>query len=176
MPATRYQRYLTVRELHRQGQTQLQIAEQVGVREDTVAGWSNAPGFPERRIRSDRRRAQKLFLQTASAQPSLTRTHSSAGRLSALLNKPPQTLSARKQKHLDALLRFCSKAHELRRFILRFRAMMRWRSATKLESWIKWAPPRSSNLPLDLPARFAVTWSGQTVDHNVLEQRSHRGA
>ena len=113
MPATRYQRYLTVRELHRQGQTQLQIAEQVGICADTVAGWLKAPAFPERRIRSDRRRDQKIFLQRRErgGQPSLTRTHYSAGRVSALLNMPPQTLSAVQQKHLDAFLRFCPKAH-----------------------------------------------------------------
>jgi hypothetical protein len=42
---------------------------------------------PERRIRSDRRRDQKLFLERCERglQPSLTRTHYSAGRVSALL-------------------------------------------------------------------------------------------
>jgi transposase len=137
----RYQRYLAVHELRRQGQTQLQIAEKVGIGAETVARWLNAPTFPERRIRSDRRRDQKLFLERRERglQPSLTRTHYSAGRVSALLNMPPQKLSAAQKRHLDAFLRFCPKAHELRRFVLQFRAMLRWRSAKKLRSWIKTA-------------------------------------
>ena len=95
--------------------------------------------FPERRIRSDRRRDQKLFLERRERglQPSLTRTHYSAGRVSALLNLPPQALSAGQKSHLDAFLSFCPNAHELRRFILKFRAMLRWRSAKKLGTWIK---------------------------------------
>src|ERR1700692_2257040 len=43
----RYQRYLAVHELRRQGQTQLQIAEKVGIGAETVARWLNAPTFPE---------------------------------------------------------------------------------------------------------------------------------
>jgi len=37
---------------------------------------------------------------------------------------------------LDAFLRFCRKAHKLRRFVLQFRAMLRWRSARQLNTWI----------------------------------------
>ena len=112
----RYQRYMTVHELHREGQTQLQIADKVGINAETVARWLNAPAFPERRIRSDRRRDQALFLQSRERglQPSLTRTHYSAGRVSALLTMPPKTLSAVQKRHLEAFLRFCPKAHELR--------------------------------------------------------------
>jgi transposase len=135
----RYQRYMTVHELHREGQTQLQIADKVGINAETVARWLNAPMFPERRIRSDRRRDQALFLQSRERglQPSLTRTHYSAGRVSALLTMPPKTLSAAQKRHLEAFMRFCPRAHELRRFVLQFRAMMRWRSAKKLGTWIK---------------------------------------
>jgi transposase len=99
----------------------------------------NAPTFPERRIRSDRRRDQALFLQNRERglRPALTRTHYSAGRVSALLNMPPQTLSAAQKRNLDAFLRFCPKARELRRCALQFRAMMRWRSAKKLGTWTK---------------------------------------
>jgi transposase len=50
---------------------------------------------------------------------------------------PPKTLSAAQKRHLEAFMRFCPKAHELRRFVLQFRAMMRWRSAKKLGTWIK---------------------------------------
>jgi len=70
---SRYQRYLAVHDLRRQGQTQLQIAAKVGIGADTVARWLNAPTFPERRIRSDRRRDQKVFLEQRDRglQPSL---------------------------------------------------------------------------------------------------------
>jgi hypothetical protein len=51
-------------------------------------------------------------------QPSSTRTHYSAGRVSALLNMPPQTLSVWQKRHLDAFMRFCPGAHKLRRFVL----------------------------------------------------------
>jgi transposase len=69
-------------------------------------------------------------------QPSLTRTHYSAGRVSALLNMPSRTLSTAQKRHLDAFMRFCPKAHKLRRLVLQFRAMLRWRSARKLNAWI----------------------------------------
>lgn len=59
-----YQRYTKVHELHRRGHTQLQIAEKVGIGAETVSRWLNAPAFPERGIRSDRRRDQALFLQS----------------------------------------------------------------------------------------------------------------
>jgi transposase len=129
---------MSVHELRRQGQTQLEIAETVGIGAETVARWLNAAEFPERRIRSDRRRDQAQFIQRRERglQSSLTRTHYSAGRMSALINIPPQKLSAGQKRHLDAFLRFCPKAHELRRFILKFRAMLRWRSAKKLDAWI----------------------------------------
>lgn len=50
---------------------------------------------------------------------------------------PPQTLSTAQNRHLDAFLRFCPKAQELRRFVLQFRAMMRWRSTKRLATWLK---------------------------------------
>src|SRR5438876_6572449 len=59
----RYERYVAVVELGRQSYTQLQIAEKVGVGAETVARWLHAPEFPERRIRSDRRRDQARFVQ-----------------------------------------------------------------------------------------------------------------
>jgi transposase len=62
-------------------------------------------------------------------------------------------LSAGQQRHLDAFLRFCPKVRELRRFILQFRAMMRWRSAKKLRSWIKSA----ATSEFQFTARFAST-------------------
>jgi transposase len=96
-----------------------------------------------------------LFLQSRERglQPSLTRTHYSAGRVSALLNMPPQKLSDGQKRHLDAFLRFCPEAHELRRFILQFRAMMRWRSAKKLGTWIRSA----ASSDFRFTAQFAIT-------------------
>lgn len=43
----RYERYVTVHDLRRQGQTQLEIAEKVGIGAETVSRWLNAPEFPE---------------------------------------------------------------------------------------------------------------------------------
>jgi hypothetical protein len=90
-----YQRYTKVYELHRRGHTQLAFAEKVGIGAETISRWLNAPALPERRIRSDRRRDQALSLQSRKPglQPSLTRSHYSAGRVFALLNMPPQTRS-----------------------------------------------------------------------------------
>ena len=77
----RYERYLAVVELHRQGHTQLAIAERIGIGPETIARWLHAPEFPERRIRSDRRPDQALVVQKQERglQPSLIRTHYSAG-------------------------------------------------------------------------------------------------
>jgi hypothetical protein len=58
--------------------------------------------------------------QERGLQPSLTRTHYSAGRVAALVSMPPNTRSAAQTRHLDAFLRFCPKAHQLRRFVLQF--------------------------------------------------------
>jgi transposase len=151
----RYQRYMEVHALHRQGQTQLQIAEKTGIDPGTVSRWLNAPEFPERRIRSDRRWDQALFLQNRrfGLQPSLSRTHYSAGRVAALLTIPPPKLSEPQSRHLDAFFRFCPKAHELRRLSLRFGSMLRWRSAKKLNNWIDSAAASGS----PFVAQFAST-------------------
>jgi transposase len=87
----RYERYMAVVELRRQGCTQLQIAERVGVGPGTVARWQNAAGFPERCIRRDRRRDQARFLQDRERglHPALARTHFSSARVTALLLMPP---------------------------------------------------------------------------------------
>ena len=75
---------------------------------------------------SDRERAAIL-----DANPFLRRARVRAAQ------HAPQALSAGQQEHFDAFLRFYPKAHQLRRYFVRFRAMMRWRSAKKLASWIK---------------------------------------
>src|SRR6202041_948222 len=125
--AARYERYLAVVELGRQGQTQLAIAEKVGVGAETVARWLNAPAFPERRIRSDRRRDRARFLQDRerSQHSALTRTHFSAGRIAALLLKAPPNLSWAQRRYRDSFLRFCPVAHQVRKLALQFRAMLR---------------------------------------------------
>jgi len=134
----RYDRYLAVLELRRQGHTQEEIAERVGLNAETVARWLNAGEFPERQIRSDRRRDQAMFKQKLERglHPILARTHYSSARIAALLSKPPKALSSSQNDHLKPFLRFCPQAHLLRRFVLRFRAMLRWRKADKLSSWI----------------------------------------
>jgi hypothetical protein len=48
----RYEKYLAVVELGRQGHTQLAIAEKFGIGAETVARWLRAPEFPERRGRA----------------------------------------------------------------------------------------------------------------------------
>jgi transposase len=135
----RYERYLAVVELGRQGYTQLAIADKMGMAADTVAHWLHAPAFPERQIRSDRRRDQARFLQSQDRglQPSQVRRHYSSGRIAALLTKVPPTLSAAQRRHLEAFLRFCPKAHQLRKLVLQFRAMLRWRKADRLGAWMK---------------------------------------
>jgi transposase len=76
----RYERYLTVLDLGRQGYTQLAIAERMGMGAETVARWLRAPAFPERQIRSDRRRDQARFLQDEQRgmHPAQLRTHYSS--------------------------------------------------------------------------------------------------
>jgi transposase len=135
----RLERYMAVKELRRQGYTQEQIAERMGMDAETVARWLNAPEFPERQIRSDRRRDQALFLQkqTRGAHPTRIRTHYSSPRMAALLSKPSRTLSESQKHQLQPFLQFCPKAHGLRQFAMQFRAMMRWRNAGKLVGWIE---------------------------------------
>jgi hypothetical protein len=104
----------------------------------------------------------------------LTRTHYSAGRVSALLNMPPQTLSLAQKRHLDAFLRFCPKAHKLRLFVRQFRAMLRWRSARKLNTWIVSAAASGFRFT----AQFARTLrrdleSSEIIDDNAMEQWPH---
>jgi transposase len=151
----RHERYLTVVELGRQGYTQLAIAERMGMGAETVARWLRAPAFPERQIRSDRRRDQARFLQDQQRgmHPAHLRTHYSSGRIAALLTKVPPTLTAAQRRHLEAFLRFCPQAHQLRRLVFQFRALLRWRRAGKLASWME----RAVASGFDSVAQFART-------------------
>jgi len=151
----RYQRYLAVVELRRQGYTQLAIAERIGIRSETVARWLNAPGFPERRIRSDRRRDQARFLQDQERglPPSRMQFNYSAGRIAARVMKPPRTLSAVQVRHLEAFLRFCPEGHKLRKLVLQFRAVLQWRKTDKLSGWME----RAVGSQFPFVAQFAKT-------------------
>ena len=135
----RYERYRAVMELGQQGYTQLQIAEKVSVGAETVARWLHAPGFPERCIRSDRRRDPARVLQDEERglQPALTRTHFSSARVTALLLTPPRELSVTQLRYRDSFLRFCPTAYNVRRLALQFRAMLRWRRSVRLSEWIE---------------------------------------
>jgi transposase len=144
----RYERYRAVVELRRQGNTQLQIAEKVGVGAEAVARWLHAPGFPERRIRCDRRRDPAYFPQDQDhdLQPALTQTHFSSARVTALLLTPPCDLSADQRRYRDGFLRFCPTGYKVRKLALQFRAMLRWRRSGRLGEWINSA--NASGFPL----------------------------
>jgi transposase len=153
----RYERYVSVVELGRQGYTQLAIADRMGLGAETVARWLRAPSFPERQIRSDRRRDQARFLQDKGRgmQPSQLRTHYSSGRIAALLIKLPPKLTAPQRRHLEAFLRFCPQARQLRKLAFQFRALLRWRRAAKLTNWLE----RAMGSGFQGLAQFAKTLS-----------------
>ena len=144
----RYERYRAVMELNRQGCTQLLIAARVGVGPETVARWQNAGGFPERRIRCDRRRDQDRFLQDRARglHSTLARTHFSSARVTALLLTPPRDLSATQLSYRNSFLRFCPAGYKVCKLALQFRAMLRWRRSGRLGEWIETAV--SSRFPL----------------------------
>jgi hypothetical protein len=129
---------LAVVELGRQGHTQLAIAEKFGIGAETLARWLRAPEFPERRIRSDRKRDRARFLQDQEQglHPALARTHFSAGRIAALLLKPSRGMSAVQHRYRDSFLRFCPGGYRVRKLALQFRAMLRWRRTSRLAQWI----------------------------------------
>jgi predicted transcriptional regulator len=78
---------MLVFELGPQGHSQLAIAEEVGIAASTVARWLKAPGFPERQIRSDRRRDRARFArpQVHETRAPANKTHYSSGRVAGLL-------------------------------------------------------------------------------------------
>src|SRR4029453_16608422 len=137
----RYERYQAVVELGRQGYTQLAIAERMGLDPDTVARWLRGPSFPERQIRSDRRRDPTRFPQVEERSMHATqlRTHYSAGRIAALLSQVPPRLTTAQRQHLGTFLRSCPQARQLRKLVFQFRALLRWRRAEKLGRWMEQA-------------------------------------
>ena len=143
--AARYQRYLAVVAAEREGLTQLAIAARVGLGADTVAGWLHAGAFPERQIRSDRVRLHhpvesggfsdddSLAPHAASSAvppPPARARHVSAGRVAALLTQPPGKLTPPQETYLDSFLDRWPEGRSLRRLVLSFRAMLRWRRSS----------------------------------------------
>ena len=176
----RYERYQAVRELGRQGYTQLAIAAKMGMGADKVASWLRAPTFPERRIRSDRRRDQARLVQDMERglHPSRARTHYSAGRIAGLLMKLPRTLSKVQARHLQEFLRFCPEGHRLRKLVLQFRALLRWRKASKLAGWmtraiasgLSWVGKFAKTLDRDLRAvtlAIETPWSNGPLEGQI---------
>jgi len=127
----RYERYQAVVECRRQGETIQAIATKLGLAYDTVSRFVRAPAFPERWIRSNRVRDERA---TASA-PAVHRNFSPP-RVAVLLSQAPRKLSDDQRSYLGEFLRVCPVARELRRMVLRFRALLRWRKTGRLRSWI----------------------------------------
>jgi transposase len=125
----RLERYKAVVELADKDCKQLEIAAQVGIDPGTVARWLKAGSFPERRIRSDRRRKQ--IPREDDIQ------HYSRARMAALLSMPSSKLSVEQAKTLATFLKFYPRARIISSFVGRFRAMLRWRTARCLNSWIE---------------------------------------
>lgn len=135
----RFERFQTVLDLGRRGHRHYAIARQVGISAGTVSRWLHAPVFPERQLRSDRRRERAPFRSLyARAGKVASRTHYSSGRIASLLLKP-EGRSTEQTRHVDAFLQSFPTARKLRRLALRFRAMLRWRKATRLATWINGA-------------------------------------
>jgi transposase len=62
--------------------------------------------------------------------------HYSSGRVASLLLHPERQTPDQK-RHVAAFLRACPDARDLRRLALQFRAMLRWRKATRLAAWMR---------------------------------------
>jgi transposase len=143
----RYQRWQEVVELFRQGFSKRAIAKRCGLARNTVASWLQAPGYPERGMRSDRQRDEKP--NGARPEPglkgTLSRTRYSAGWIAALLIKFPRTLTPVQNGHLEYFLQFCPRARVLRRLVLEFRKLLRWKSSERLTAWMEKA--KTSGFP-----------------------------
>jgi transposase len=133
----RLERFQTVIDLGRRGHHHYAIAHQVGISAGTVSRWLHARAFPERQLRSDRQRERAPFrpLYAHGGKLPASRTHYSSGRVASLLLNPERR-SAEQKRHVDAFLRLCPQARDLRRLALRFRAMLRWRKAKRLAAWM----------------------------------------
>ena len=118
----RYEKYMAVVELRRQGLTQVQIGGRVGLDPETVARWLAARSFPERRVRSDRRQDRALFLEAQQRGVHLSgvRTHDSSGRVPRCSSNHRGNSQRRKQ---DILGRSCG-------FVRRHISCAGWRSGS----------------------------------------------
>jgi transposase len=133
----RLERFQTVIDLGRRGHRHDAIAKQVGVSAGTVSRWLHARVFPERQIRRDRRRERAPFWVRYARHRKwpASRTHYPSGRVASLLLNPERR-STEQKRYVDAFLRWCPRARELRRLALGFRAMLRWRTAKRLAAWM----------------------------------------
>ncbi len=117
--------------------SQRAIAAQVHVQPLTVSRWIAAGEFPERQVSSIRRRDERRLLRDVATGRPTTKRSFSAGRVAALLVKPPGLLSEPQRCYLDAYFRLCPSARELRRLALRFRALLRLHAPSRLDVWIE---------------------------------------
>ena len=110
--------------------------------------WLQAPGYPERPMRSDRRRDEKLNSERPEdgLAGTLSRTRYSAGWIAGLLTQFPRRLTPEQNSHLTDFLQFCPEARGLRRLVLQFRGLLRWRSGgRRLAAWLEKA--KASGFP-----------------------------
>ena len=108
--------------------------------------------FPHRNAKVGPR-ARFLEAIERGVDPSRARIHYSAGRVAALLVQPPRLLSPSQREYLGDFLRFCPEGHRLRKLVLRFRALLRWRKVERLEEWIQ----NASASGFRFTAQFAKT-------------------
>jgi hypothetical protein len=122
--------------LAERGVSQREIAATVHVQPLTVSRWLAAGEFPERQVSSIRRRDERRLLRdVAIGRPTIKRSFS-AGRVAALLVKPPGLLTQSQRSYLDAYLALCPSAHELRRLALKFRSLLRLHAPSRLDAWL----------------------------------------
>jgi hypothetical protein len=102
---------------------------------DTIAKWLDAGEFPER-VRSNRLRDDAALLREAATGRILVQRSLSAGRIAALLVKPPRSLSDTQRSYLEGFVNLCPTVPGLRHLALQFRSMIRWHEGAKLRTWM----------------------------------------
>lgn len=130
----RYERYRAVVALAERGVSQREIVATVHVQPLTVSRWLTAGEFPERQVSSIRRRDERRLLRDVAIGRPTTKRSFSAGRVAALLVKPPGLLTEAQRSYLDAYLALCPSARELRRLALRFRTLLRLHAPARLDA------------------------------------------
>ena len=98
--------------------------------------------------------------------------------MAALLVQPPRKLTETQRPYLERFFRLCPEAHELRRLVLRFRAMLRWHRTARLGRWIEDATASrfafvaqfAGTLQRDLPAvelSMTTPWSTGPLEGQI---------